>query len=400
MPRRRNHEIAAMNLDFDEDEIAFRDEVRAFLADAASPAHRARLQAGLRLDPAEMVAWQRQLAARGWGAPTWPVEHGGTGWSPTQIYIFEMEAARADAPIQFHQGLELIGPILFTYGTPEQKARYLPAIISGDDWWCQGYTEPAAGSDLAGLQTRAVRDGDHYVVNGQKMWTSYAHVANRMFCLVRTSTEARKQSGLSMLLIDMDTPGLTVRPIETMDEKRHSNEVFLDDVRVPVANLVGEEGAGWSYGKVLLDRERGFGAASALRLSQSLRGLRAAAATRGADRDPVFRASLAQIEIETIAVETMVMRLMADASAGKDSGPRASMLKLRWSELLQAVTELWFETLGYDAAAFRAIDDHAGAVDANMAYAVQGALNARVTTIYGGSSEIQRNIVARRHLGL
>ncbi|WP_331042094.1 acyl-CoA dehydrogenase family protein [Sphingomonas sp.] len=400
MPRRRNHEIAAMNLDFDEDETAFRDEVRAFFADAASPAHRARLQAGLRLDPAEMVAWQRRLAARGWGAPTWPVEHGGTGWSPTQVYIFEMEAARADAPIQFHQGLELIGPILFTYGTPEQKARYLPAIISGDDWWCQGYTEPAAGSDLAGLQTRAVRDGDHYVVNGQKMWTSYAHVANRMFCLVRTSTEARKQSGLSMLLIDMDTPGLTVRPIETMDEKRHSNEVFLDDVRVPVANLVGQEGAGWSYGKVLLDRERGFGAASALRLSQSLRGLRAAAAARGADRDPVFRANLAQIEIETIAVETMVMRLMADASAGNDSGPRASMLKLRWSELLQAVTELWFETLGYDAAAFRAIEGQAGAVDADIAYAVQGALNARVTTIYGGSSEIQRNIVARRHLGL
>ncbi len=394
-----------MNLDFDEAELAFREEVRAFFAEAVLPAFRTRLRAGLRLDPAEIVAWQKCLAARGWGAPTWPIEYGGAGWSPTQIYIFEREAARAEAPIQFHQGLELIGPIIFTYGTPEQKARYLPGIISGDDWWCQGYTEPGAGSDLAGLQTRAVRDGDDYIVNGQKMWTSYAHVATHMFCLVRTSTETRKQAGLSLLLIDMDTPGLKVRPIETMDEKRHSNEVFLDDVRVPVANLLGEEGKGWDYGKVLLDRERGFGAASALRLRQHLGGLRAAANARSVGEtpvsdDPVFRRRFAQIEVETIAAEMMVMRLMADAAAGKDSGPRASMLKLRWSELLQSITELWFETLGNDAAAFRALDDHADTVDPDIAYALQGALNARVTTIYGGSSEIQRNIIARRHLAL
>ncbi len=393
-----------MQLGFDADERAFRDEVRAFFADAVSPAFRSRLRAGLRLGPEELIAWQKHLAAHGWGAPTWPVEYGGCGWSPTQIYIFEMEAALADAPIQFHQGLELIGPIIFTFGTPAQKAHYLPRIINSDDWWCQGYTEPGAGSDLASLKTRAVRDGDDYVVNGQKMWTSYAHVATQMFCLVRTSTDAQRQAGLSMLLIDMTTPGLTVRPIETLDEKRHSNEVFLSDVRVPAANLVGEEGGGWGLGKVLLDRERGFGAASALRLSQHLRGLKAAAAeaSNGAGRvsdDPVFIARLAQIEIETMAVEMMVMRLMADAAAGKDSGPRASMLKLRWSELLQAITELWFETLGYDAAAFRALD-HAEAVDRDIGYAVQGALNARVTTIYGGSSEIQRNIIARRNLGL
>jgi alkylation response protein AidB-like acyl-CoA dehydrogenase len=394
-----------MNLDFDDGERMFRDEVRAFFAEAVPASYQSRLRAGLRLNPEEIIDWQKRLAARGWGAPTWPVEYGGTGWSPTQLYIFEMEAARADAPIQFHQGLELIGPILFTYGTEAQKAQYLPRILSGDDWWCQGYTEPGAGSDLAGLQTRAIRNGDHYVVNGQKMWTSYAHVATHMFCLVRTSTEARKQSGLSMLLIPMDSPGLKVRPIETMDEKRHSNEVFLDDVRVPVEHLVGEEGKGWDYGKVLLDRERGFGAASALRLSQHLRGLRAAAKERFVGDicvydDPDFRMQLAQIEIETIAVEMMVMRLMADAAAGKDSGPRASMLKLRWSELLQAITELWFETLGYDAAAFRMLDESARAVDPDLTYTIQGVLNARVTTIYGGSSEIQRNIISRRHLGL
>ncbi len=389
-----------MQLGLDPEDRAFRDEVRAFFDTAVSPAYRSRLRAGLRLDPEEIVAWQKTLAARGWGAPTWPVEHGGCGWSPTQVYIFEREAARADAPIQFHQGLELIGPIIFTFGTPEQKARYLPRIISGDDWWCQGYTEPGAGSDLASLQTRAVRDGGDYVVNGQKMWTSYAHVATHMFCLVRTSVEAQRQAGLSMLLIEMDTPGLTVRGIETMDEKRHSNEVFLNDVRVPAENLIGAEGGGWGLGKVLLDRERGFGAASALRLSQHLRGLKAAAADRGATEGAEFRTRFAQIEIETMAVEMMVMRLMADAAAGKDSGPRASMLKLRWSELLQAITELWFETLGYDAAAFRSLDDRADVVDRDLGYAIQGVLNARVTTIYGGSSEIQRNIIARRNLGL
>ncbi len=394
-----------MNLEFDETELAFRDEVRAFFASNVSPKFKTRLRAGLRLDPDEIVAWQKALAARGWGAPTWPKAYGGTGWSPTQVYIFEMEAARAEAPIQFHQGLELIGPIIFSLGTPEQKARYLPRIISGDDWWCQGYTEPGSGSDLASLQTRARRDGDDYVVNGQKMWTSYAHVATHMFCLVRTSVEPRKQAGLSMLLIDMTSPGLTVRPIETMDEKRHSNEVFLDDVRVPMANLIGEEGKGWDYGKILLDRERSFGAASALRLRQHLRGLKEAAAQRFSGNVAVidtqaFRMRLAQIEIETVAVEMMVMRLMADASAGKDSGPRASMLKLRWSELLQAITELWFETLGYDAAEFRPLAQDTAGFDADTAYAIQGALNARVSTIYGGSSEIQRNIMSRRILGL
>jgi len=261
-----------MQLEFTREEMDFRDEVRAFLGANVSPAHRDRVRAGIRLQPEELVAWQKTLAAHGWGAPNWPTEFGGTGWTPMQVCIFEMEASCADAPQQFHQGLDLIGPIIFTFGSPEQKARYLPRIISGDDWWCQGYTEPAAGSDLASLATRAVREGDEYVINGQKMWTSYAHVADHMFCLARTSVEERKQSGLSLILIPMNAPGITIRPIATMDEKVHSNEVFLDDVRVPVANLIGEEGRGWSYGKVLLDRERMFGAAGALRLRQQLRG--------------------------------------------------------------------------------------------------------------------------------
>lgn len=246
-----------MDLETGPADTAFREEVRAFFASQTPEAFKARVRAGMRLEPAEFVEWQKRLHARGWGAPSWPKAYGGTGWTPTQLYIFESEAARADAPVPFHQGLELISPIIFTYGSAEQKVRYLPRILSSEDWWCQGYSEPNAGSDLASLTTRAVRDGDDYIVTGQKMWTSYAHVANRMFCLVRTDPDARKQAGISLLLLDMDMPGIDVRPIITMDEVHHTNEVFLDGVRVPAANLVGEEDMGWSYGKVLLDRERG-----------------------------------------------------------------------------------------------------------------------------------------------
>jgi alkylation response protein AidB-like acyl-CoA dehydrogenase len=394
-----------MNLDPDDTECAFRDEVRSFFANPLPASWRARVRAGIRLEPAEYIAYQKSLAARGWGAPTWPLEFGGTGWTATQLYIFESEASRADAPAQFHQGLELIGPILFTYGSAEQKAKYLPRIISADDWWCQGYSEPGAGSDLASLSTRAIREGDSYVITGQKMWTSYAHVASHMFVLARTSVEKRKQSGISLLLVDMATPGITVRPIDSLDERHHVNEVFLDEVRVPAGNLVGEEGNGWSYAKALLDRERGVTAANALRLSQQLRAVREAALrARSGGRllieDPSFRAKLAQLEIETISIETTVMRMMAQARTGPDSGPSSSMIKLRWSELLQRVTELWVEALGYDAAAFRPLDEGSMDFPADMPHAVQSALYARVTSIYGGSSEIQRNIIARRWLGL
>jgi alkylation response protein AidB-like acyl-CoA dehydrogenase len=390
-----------MDLDLAPADRAFRDEVRAFFAENTPEAFKARVRAGMRLEPHEFVAWQKLLHARGWGAPSWPAEYGGTGWTPTQLYIFEAEASLADAPVQYHQGLELIGPIIFTFGNAGQKARYLPRILSSDDWWCQGYSEPNAGSDLASLSTRAVRDGDHYVVNGQKMWTSYAHVANRMFCLVRTDPDGRKQAGISLLLLDMDMPGISIRPIITMDEIHHTNEVFLDNVRVPAANLIGEEGQGWGYGKVLLDRERGVTAATTMRLRQQLRGARAAAAQARTGRgalldDPVIADRLAQLEIEVIALEGMVMRTMAEAASGKDSGPRASMIKVRWSELLQEVTEFWVETMGYDAAAFGPVDNG----PPTEPWPMMGMLYSRVTSIYGGANEIQRNIIARRALGL
>ncbi|APW71663.1 MULTISPECIES: acyl-CoA dehydrogenase family protein [Sphingopyxis] len=392
-----------MNLALTPEDREFQREVRAFFANAIPDAWKTTVRAGLRLPPETLTAYQRCLADRGWGAPTWPTEYGGTGWTPQQLHIFWSEASAADAPSQYHQGLELIGPIIFTYGSQAQKDFYLPRIISGEDWWCQGYSEPGAGSDLAALRTRAVRDGDTYILNGHKMWTSYAHVSTRMFVLARTSSETRRQQGISLLLVDMDTPGIRVSPIRTLDEKHHTNEVFLDDVRIPAANLVGEEGMGWNYGKVLLDRERMVAAATAMFLPQTLRAVRAAAARRRTCTGPLieqpgFRAKLAQVEIEALGVQSMVLRLMADAAAGADSGPRGSMVKLRWSELLQQAMTLWIEALGPQAQHFEPLDD--GGLSDAMPLALQGALFSRVTTIYGGSSEIQRNIIARRALGL
>ena len=392
-----------MNLDFDATDLAFRDEVRAFFADSIPANWKTRVRAGLRIDPSDLIAFQKRLAAHGWGAPTWPKEYGGTGWTPTQLYIFWSEAARADAPMQFHQGLELIGPIIFTYGSAAMKDHYLPRIINSDDWWCQGYSEPGAGSDLAALRTRADRDGDEYVLNGQKMWTSYAHVAQQMFVLARTSNEGRRQQGISLILVPMDASGLRIRRIDTMDEKYTTNEVFLDDVRVPVANLVGDEGMGWAYGKVLLDRERMVAACNAIYLTQVIGGIREAATRRRVGgvsliEQSGFAAKLAQFEIEVMALQTMVMRLMDEAARGADSGPRGSMVKLRWSQLTQAGTALWAEVVGPEAAHYQALDDAKLATD--MPYAVQGALYSRVTSIYGGSSEIQHNIIARRALGL
>jgi len=394
-----------MSIGSSEEDLAFRLEVRRFCAQNVPSSLRARVRAGLRPTPEEFRNWQDILYKQGWGAPTWPREYGGTGWSPVQFHIFEQETAAADAPPQFHQGLELIGPIIFTYGTAEQKARYLPRILSGEDWWCQGYSEPQAGSDLASLRTRAVRDGDHYIVNGQKLWTSYAYAANRMFCLVRTSDETRKQDGISLLLIDMDTPGITVRPFQTLDEQAHVTEVFLDNVRVPVNHLLGEEGRGWSYGKVLLDRERALTATLGVRLTRQLgyvseRARETIEGDRVLYRNPAFRAKLAQLEIEVQAIDQMGLRMLADNVAGVDTGPRGSMIKLRWSELLQRATELWVETLGYDAMRFAPAGSAPGTVAQDQSGPMTAYLHSRVTSIYGGANEIQRNIIARRALGL
>ena len=394
-----------MHLLPDSAEHEFRLEVRDFLAHNVPDALRARTRSGLRPSAEAFTEWQQILYKRGWGAPSWPREYGGTGWSPVELHIFEQESAAADAPPQFHQGLELIGPIIFTYGSPEQKAHYLPRILSGEEWWCQGYSEPQAGSDLASLRTRAVRDGDHYVVNGQKLWTSYAGNATMMFCLVRTEDTGRKQDGISLLLIDMKTPGITIRPITTLDEQAHVNEVFLDDVRVPVGQLLGVEGKGWSYGKVLLDRERALTATLGVRLTRQLGYVRERAmqVSDGAGtlfENTTFRAKLAQLELEVTAIDYMGLRALAANVAGVDSGPRGSMLKIRWSELLQRTTELWVETLGYDASCFVPAGAESAADNLDKSGPMCAYLHGRVTSIYGGSNEIQRNIIARRALGL
>ena len=395
-----------MKLAFDPRDDAFRQEVRGFFAANIPEGMRAGARSGRRPMVAEWKALQTILYKQGWGAPSWPKEHGGTGWSPTQLYIFEQEAAAADVPPPYHQGLENIGPIIFTYGSQAQKERFLPRIVSGEDWWTQGYSEPGAGSDLASLRTRAVRDGDHYIVNGQKLWTSYAHVADYIFCLVRTDPNAKKQAGISLLLIDLKTPGIRIRPVKTLDERHHVNEVFFEDARVPADALLGEEGKGWRYGKVLLDRERGITATLNLRVARQLDYVRAQAKRvhkggRALADDSAFRDKLAQIEIELIALEYLGLRIIADTVAGVDSGVRSSMAKVRWSELLQRTTELWVEVLGYDAALFSTDGgDTNVTLPAEMPGPMLSYLYGRVTTIYAGSNEIQRNIIARRSLGL
>lgn len=394
-----------MSLQIGDEEEAFCREVRAFCQENLTEEIKGRVRSGQRPTAADWVYWQKALHRRGWAAPSWPKEIGGTGWSPLQLYLFEQEVSRADGPQQFHQGLELIGPIIAAFGSDAQKAYFLPRILSADDWWCQGYSEPGAGSDLASLRTRAVRDGEHYVVNGQKLWTSYAQHASMMFCLVRTENGASKQAGISLLLIDMNTPGIRVRPIRTLDEQHHVNEVFLDDVRVPVENLVGEEGKGWSYGKVLLDRERHFTASLGPRLMRQLQYVRntAEAMSQGGRsllQEHGFRTKLAQAEIELMTLESMGLRTLHDAMENVDSGPRGSMIKIRWSELLQRTSELWVEALGNDVSKFARLvegspNDLPATAGPMLAY-----LHGRVTSIYGGSNEIQRNIISRRLLGL
>ena len=396
-----------MNLDLAPEDREFQQEVRDFFANSIPEEWKKTVRAGLRLSPENLVAYQRRLADRGWGAPTWPKEYGGTGWSPQQLHIFWSEASAADAPAQFHQGLELIGPIIFTYGSQVQKDFYLPRIISGEDWWCQGYSEPGAGSDLAALRTRAARDGDDYVVNGHKMWTSYAHVADRMFILARTSTEGRRQQGISLMLVDMDTPGITVRPIILLDGGAEVNEVFFDNVKVPAENLVGEENKGWTYAKYLLTHERtniagvGFsqaGLSAVKRIAKS-----EMAGGRPLIENPHFAARVAQAEIDLMAMATTNLRIISKAAAGQAPGVESSMLKVKGTIIRQEINDLARRAAGVYAMPF-ASEAVAGSNDAlpdpNEAGPVAAQyFNNRKLSIFGGSNEIQRQIIAKTTLG-
>jgi len=391
--------VAAMVSDMPTD-AEFRSELRAFAQTRCPAETRRKVAANIKLGRDDIMPWQRALHARGWGAPGWPKAHGGTGWDANRRYAFEEVLAECDCPPQPLQGLRHIGPVLITFGTLEQKARYLPRIIAGEDWWCQGFSEPGAGSDLAALKARAERTGDDYLVNGQKLWTSHAHEADMMFALVRTSIGARKQDGISMLLIRMNLPGITIRPIVTIDGWHHVNEVFFDDVRVPVADRVGDEGMGWQIAKFLLNHER-LGPLELLpparRLLQRTRAMLAADAGAAATS---LQSRLLRAEVELEALREIGLLAIDDLMHGRPIQIEPSILKLGWSQTAQDIGEA-----GFDAAApHQAIRlNPSGAVpddaDSRRAAWLQNFLYQRAFTIFGGSSEVQRNILARHLFG-
>ena len=367
--------------------MAFREEVRAFLsANLPDDIRRGAARAtSVFIDPDVSLPWQRILHAKGWAAPDWPAEFGGPGWSEIERYIFAAECARAGAPNLAPMGLKMVAPVIMHYGSPEQRAHYLPRILSGEDYWCQGFSEPGAGSDLAALQLRATPDGNDYILNGSKIWTTHAHFANRMFALVRTSNEGKPQAGISFLLLDMDLPGLTVEPIRTLAGDHEFNQVFFDDVRVPQANRLGSENEGWSVAKHLLTFERGGKYAPGL--IGRLEGLRA----RG-DVDPVLRARLDREAVTLQALQALEMKAMR--GVGGSAALYASALKILGTETAQRIDTLACEIAGHAAWA-----DADGQTPAELAVAVPRYLNDRAATIYAGSNEIQRDLIARTMLG-
>ena len=393
-----------MDLNFAPEDEAFRAECRAFLAgklprDVAN-------KVGLGVQPTldEVMAWHRTLHKQGWLAPNWPEEWGGPGWSVTQKYIWDEEQALANAPRPIPFGISMCGPVLMAFGSEEQKQRHLPRILSGEHIFCQGYSEPGAGSDLAALKTRCEVHDDRFVINGQKIWTTSAHHANWIFCLVRTSSEGKRQEGISFVLIDMATPGVEVKPLITIEGLHEVNEVFFTDVVVPRENLVGEIDQGWTIAKYLLGHERmGGGALGAQK--NGLRTLKEIAADRKLTDDAAFMRNIAEVEIELQTLEMQMLRMLAAVSADAEIGFEASMIKIRRTEIQQRLSELKMQAVGYDAAPFRleAMEhgwneepvgpDYANALAAKY-------FNDRKHTIFAGSNEIQRNIIAKRMLGL
>jgi alkylation response protein AidB-like acyl-CoA dehydrogenase len=401
-----------MDIDFSPEELAFREEVRAFVAGmpeqirkgaAASPSVFAEPDVGQR--------WHDELNAKGWLGYQWPEEHGGTGWTPTQRYIFEKECALGGAPPLTVLGIKLVAPVIWAFGTPEQKAHYLPRILTGEDYWCQGFSEPGSGSDLASVQTRAELHGDHYVVNGSKIWTTHAHHANKMFALVRTDASTRKQAGISFLLIDMAQPGISVRPILTLAGDHEVNQVFLEDVRVPVEDLVGEEGGGWMIAKFLLENERG-GSCHAPKLGWDLDQLEAAADDQPDGRggkladDARWKRKVARLRLEVQALEMIELRIVAELAKHRPPGPQTSLTKFIASTLRQQIDLLAVDLhgpAGLQLEPARPLyGDNAPAplISREAQLAAPRYLNSRAWTIFGGTNEVQAGIIAKTVLGL
>ncbi|MBX3446715.1 MAG: acyl-CoA dehydrogenase family protein [Parvibaculaceae bacterium] len=395
-----------MDMRFSPDELAFRDEVREFIANNYPQELRGARRGEMSKE--DILKWHRILYKKGWVVPHWPVEYGGTGWTITQRYIWNEENARAETTPLLPFGLSMVGPVIYTFGNEEQKKRFLPGILSGDDWWCQGYSEPGSGSDLASLRTKAVREGDHYIVNGSKTWTTLAQHADWMFCLVRTDPEAKQQEGISFLLIDMKTPGITVRPIITMDGSHEVNEVFLEDVKVPAENLIGEENKGWTYAKFLLGNERS-GIAGVARSKKAIERLKKLATAELVDGTPLmktdeFSRKVAEVEIDLSALEVTELRTLAAESKGRGPGPEASILKIKGTEIQQRITELAVEAVGnyalVQAPRLEVTGNEFVPGPEGSQGVAQDYFNMRKTSIYGGSNEIQHNIIAKMVLGL
>ncbi|MDW4499696.1 acyl-CoA dehydrogenase family protein [Sulfitobacter sp. D35] len=396
-----------MDLSYSAEETAFRDEVRAFLEAELPKELSEKVRRGKPLSKQEMERWHAILNERGWLAQNWPKSFGGAEWNAVQRHIFDEEAALHHAPRIVPFGLSMLGPVLQKFGSKEQQEHWLPRILSGEDWWCQGYSEPGAGSDLASLKTRAVRDGDHYVVNGQKTWTTLGQHANMIFCLVRTDPEAKPQEGISFLLIDMSTPGVEVRPIVLLDGGAEVNEVFFDDVRVPVENLVGEENKGWTYAKYLLTHERTGIAGVGFSLAGIAAVKRVARAEMSGGRplieNPHFAARLAKVEIDLMAMATTNLRIVSSAAAGQAPGVESSMLKVKGTVIRQEINDLARRAAGVYAMPFtsEALEgSNAPLPDPHEAGPVAAQyFNNRKISIYGGSNEIQRGIIAKTVLG-
>jgi len=400
-----NRGVNHVDINFSAQDLEFRDEVRQFFANEYKPTQVSPEGVKPEDDYKDaIIRWQKKLYAKGWIAPGWPKEYGGTGWTVTQKFIYETERGAAGIPDVVPFGLKMVAPVIYTFGTEEQKAKFLPRILSSDDWWCQGYSEPGAGSDLAALSTTAEYAGDNYIVNGRKIWTTLAQYADWIFCLVRTTKDIRRQQGISFLLIDMKTPGITVKPIVSIDGKHSLNEVLFEDVLVPVANRIGEQDKGWTYAKALLAHER-TGMAEVADSKRALRELklRAAAEVNGGQamiKDPIFQLRLSDIEMELMALEYTELRVFASMAAGGQPGPESSLLKIKGTEITQAIQELQLQLASYYGGALQGDLDntelgHNFANEARRNY-----MYGRAATIYGGSNEVQRNVIAKAVLGL
>ena len=402
-----------MDMEFSAEDLAFREEVRSFLKEKLPERLKdgARRTPGVFVEPDIGMEWHRALNDKGWVAPHWPEEDGGTGWTPVQRYIFEKESALAGAPALSILGLRLVGPVICEFGTPEQKQRFLPGILSGDDYWCQGYSEPGSGSDLASLKTTARLEGDEYVVNGSKIWTTHAHHADWIFALVRTDNSGKKQQGITFLLIPMDQEGVEVTPIMSMSGDHEVNQVFFSDARTSVENRIGDEGAGWAIAKFLLENERG-GSCYAPRLLKSIDWLEETAREQPSGvngavaHDPRFRDKLARTRLEAEALEVTELRILADLAKGRAPGPQTSLVKMIGSNIGQEVDTLRLELLGYDAMQLpwerplygNEAPEPVGSEAAQVSLGKY--LNSRAATIFGGSDEVQKNIIAKTVLGL